>query len=1251
MSTWELDAADLSSSTSFRTLARLTAPRSKPVERAQELTTAFLLAFIERELSGRREDRITGAPSHRRYFVGTLAPRKDDDEAPLEGEEVASIEESQDFSSIGARFMIKQTDIARCRLKIAAEFSIFHPVFPTWQEVVRAIRTDEVDEDSTDADATATPTQPVDRNRKVGSREYNLPTVEKRLQVADAWEVGLTAVESAESRELRLSIPNLVREADRAKQDPDALRIRRGDDRLFKRLESITPEQLQGPEAEGSFNKRIAALREAGELVFPTYSGELSVSIVPYDQDLAEVSVVLTNSSKPGDFEPLTKANFFDTRFSIIVEDATIQPVTMTEIERKDALRSSVIIAKGVRCAIIENDGKIENLPIPFAIIPARTTDETLEERCTFEPLTTQNAPHALDRVADALDTYAADWKTRIERDNNPTRRGHSEELRQKFLAEIARFRRGIAALRTDPRALTAFRLANQTILTAKGYPRWRPFQLVFFVSVLKDIVARERPDVGDDRDNVDVLWFPTGGGKTETYLALILFTLVYDRLRGKHRGVSAWVKFPLRMLSLDQLDRFAEMLMVLTQLCSSHSPQVPGDPFEIGYFMGDRNTPNQWQVAAQYSRYGKSPHDIAIRFDEARKGHHGLPEPEIAAKALEGLSDVDTRRYMLIDVCPIATCDARTYLWPDSTARTMAIKCPTHGRIPIRFIDDELYRHPTSIIISTIDKLAIIAFNDGIRNLIVRPYYKCRDHGYLATNTCKHCDAAGAKQSRVEPVESRDFRDPAPALQVQDELHLLKEQLGAYDSHYEALVAFLHEELLTRPGYKITDHKGKTKVVAATATIASFEEHVAHLYGKHARRFPEKGPAPGETAYSRELRIAGAPVAQRIMAAVWPTMTRLTSAVSRTEVAYLTGHAALASNLKAYRDMLSQYAPSTANLSDGQLLEVLDQSSTLLTYYMNKARAYTGHDNIKKELDQAVESDPSHPFKNFLSRAEARTLTGDSEFRKIRETKSELERGGFHAGDWLAHVAATSIISHGVDVGRLNAIIFSGMPADTAEYIQSSSRVGRRLLGLSLVVHDTKRPREEGHYINHLGYHANLDLHIHGVAINRGSRLLLGRTFPGLFAGLIRLYWNPTRPKNQAFEFSMRDARPLVKALQDNRVKTELREILRASLGRSTAVRDAVFLEEEIEREWNAMEQEGLRRFGETDSLRGLFREHRPLLNHREIEASFPLMLESESHEFVDRRSAPMRIQPAVDEPPAGEIADTSDDDAAENG
>ena len=131
-----------------------------------------------------------------------------------------------------------------------------------------------------------------------------------------------------------------------------------------------------------------------------------------------------------------------------------------------------------------------------------------------------------------------------------------------------------------------------------KPYDSWRLFQLSFMVSELPSLAARRRPSdqhLRAELDYADVLWFPTGGGKTEAYLGLIAVAAFYDRLRGKPRGITAWMRFPLRMLSVQQLDRVLRVLVAAEEVRQKEVPD--GAPFELGYLVGGGNTPNRLHV------------------------------------------------------------------------------------------------------------------------------------------------------------------------------------------------------------------------------------------------------------------------------------------------------------------------------------------------------------------------------------------------------------------------------------------------------------------------------------------------------------------------------------------------------------------------------------------------------------------------------------------------------------------------------
>src|SRR5207253_208476 len=156
------------------------------------------------------------------------------------------------------------------------------------------------------------------------------------------------------------------------------------------------------------------------------------------------------------------------------------------------------------------------------------------------------------------------------------------------FWDEVRRIEAGVRALHADDRLLMAFRLMNEAMLHAANgrYDSWRAFQLGFLLSNLAGVA-----DPGNDADTADIVWFATGGGKTETYLGLLVAAALYDRMRGKSSGITAWSRFPLRMLSLQQTQRFADA-MAGAELARRRAG-IGGDPFSVGFFVGQAATPN----------------------------------------------------------------------------------------------------------------------------------------------------------------------------------------------------------------------------------------------------------------------------------------------------------------------------------------------------------------------------------------------------------------------------------------------------------------------------------------------------------------------------------------------------------------------------------------------------------------------------------------------------------------------------------
>jgi len=312
----------------------------------------------------------------------------------------------------------------------------------------------------------------------------------------------------------------------------------------------------------------------------------------------------------------------------------------------------------------------------------------------------------------------------------------------------LGRIREGIKLLREKPDLMRAFRLANRAMAEQRarsawvkngrvGSPdlsagRWRPFQIAFVLLCLAGI-----DDPGhDDRKISDLLWFPTGGGKTEAYLGLIAFTSFLRRIRrgADGGGVTVLMRYTLRLLTLQQFER-ATILLCAMEHMRRHTPALGYEEFSIGMWVGRSATPNTLGVAA-------------AKLDELRAN----PDKRLA-----------TENPVQLHACPWCgtRLDARDYE-ADEDAKRMYVRCPgtdcdfTDG-LPVHLVDEAVYDARPTLVIATVDKFASMPW---------RP----------ATSALFNLD---------EP----DGRTPPPELIVQDELHLISGPLGTLTGLYETAV------------------------------------------------------------------------------------------------------------------------------------------------------------------------------------------------------------------------------------------------------------------------------------------------------------------------------------------------------------------------------------------------------------------------------------------------------------------------------
>ena len=277
------------------------------------------------------------------------------------------------------------------------------------------------------------------------------------------------------------------------------------------------------------------------------------------------------------------------------------------------------------------------------------------------------------------------------------------------FYTEIKRFNTGINLIEKHNMVKQAFCYMNEAFKSsAKGYSTWRLFQIVFIVSLILDVVAHE-PDLmlEDDivakakTDDVDILYFPTGGGKTEAFLGIMVFNLFFDRLRGKECGVTSMIKYPLRLLSVQQVQRVSNILAKAEIIRREHI--LPGEEFSLGYFVGEHNTPNSIK-------------------DGKRQSIEEMTETEL------------DERYRLLDVCPF--CGQKSvHVEYDKDKNSLVHICNTPNCqsqriIPLYMVDEDVYRFLPSVIISTVDKMTAVGVNSRFHNLLCGAEFRCPKHG-----------------------------------------------------------------------------------------------------------------------------------------------------------------------------------------------------------------------------------------------------------------------------------------------------------------------------------------------------------------------------------------------------------------------------------------------------------------------------------------------------------------------------------------
>lgn len=590
--------------------------------------------------------------------------------------------------------------------------------------------------------------------------------------------------------------------------------------------------------------------------------------------------------------------------------------------------------------------------------------------------------------------------------------------------------------------------LARQTADPAtSGLGRWRPFQLAFILMNLAAIADRQSPA----RSVVDLIWFPTGGGKTEAYLGLTAFTIFRRRLRdAKDSGTTVLMRYTLRLLTTQQFQRAASLICACELIRRSHPEQLGSVRISIGLWVGKSVTPNQNADAVKslnaLQRNGK-PNDFVLLTCPWCAAEMG-PVPVGNSYRVKG--------YRKDRASVVFRCED-----PDCAFESA-------DGLPLLVVDDAIYAERSTLVIGTVDKFALLPW------------------------------IPDAQPRRLFGLDDRDPVSP-PDLIIQDELHLISGALGSMVGMYESTIDALCHHL-------IDGQSLPPKVVASTATICRAHDQVGALYARDLCLFPPQGLRAGDSFYAEERTHSadGTPLPGRLYVGAFGSalsshVTAQVRVVSALLQAVKSVPSARAEDLDPYWTLMAYF----------NSLRELGHAATLVRADIREhLNAVWDRLNIRKPAPDSGNPD----LRRFINRD--MELTSRIRSGEITDVLQQLFNPfpGTNDRRPVDICLATNMIQVGLDVPRLGLMVVVGQPKMTAEYIQATSRVGRDARGPGLVVTvlNPGKPRDRSHYEHFRSYHQSIYRWVEPTSVTPFAVPVRERALHAQLVTLAR-YWGNT--------------------------------------------------------------------------------------------------------------------------------------------
>lgn len=639
-----------------------------------------------------------------------------------------------------------------------------------------------------------------------------------------------------------------------------------------------------------------------------------------------------------------------------------------------------------------------------------------------------------------------------------------------------ARMKEGIRTLETNNQAYSAFLLANRAMFMQRvhlgmqeqtsgkdRYPGdeeissllsnmdyyqcedsnaiWRPFQIAFLLMDIPSIVNDDSPD----RNLVDLIWFPTGGGKTEAYLGLTAFTIFYRRLvhLSDSEGTAVIMRYTLRLLATQQFTRAATLICACEYIRRGQSSKyrtyvLGNEPITIGLWIGGTHIPNKNTAGKNSAKshldelLGADSKNIRYTLERHNK-FQVLKCPWCGTKMIKSVEDkrlVGKWGYALRN-------DKHFYL------HCTHEDCPFERHLPIQIIDEELYDSPPTLLFGTVDKFAMIPWNGGTGVFF----------------------AAG-------------HNTRAPELIIQDELHLISGALGTIVGLYETAI----DALCSQKGVK-------SKIIASTATIRRAKEQCSVLYDRDVVQFPAPGLNADDSFFAREREISlEDSVFGRRYVGIMPSGKTKAMIVIRAmaDLLQTVYTMELPDEVKDKLWTLTVYFNSLKDL--GKASTLLDDD--VKDFIIRLANRMFRSRRLIIQADELTSRVTTTRLNETLDKLE-----------KLEYSAQNMDNHRYASSVLLA----TNMISVGIDVARLNVMLMVGQPKLTSEYIQASSRVGRSYPGTVFVQYDATKSRDRSHYERFKPYHESFYRFVEPTGATPFSKPARDRALHAVLTSMLR--------------------------------------------------------------------------------------------------------------------------------------------------